>query len=305
MSNLPTENDLKQISNLLTAKKLPEAFYDFYKTAFARGGIRIAEDRRAADFLFYIPDIKEPSLRRKSCLMIGAAAHGLLPLWLSDYYDTMVVIDDREGIKEFLSKYFSSVKKSDSERIIADPEILTSEKITGEFNTLIISPYIPPAIFSSGSSYYEELLARLTRHLKPNGSIALFAENPISGTALLSGEILQKRNHTPHAYRSLNKHIKIFKKLGFSGIQAIAPLPLYNATPLFFLPVYPKRAREGATKYFFKNLFSMFEMVSPEVKKKFAKEYFISKILISLTNSLNLTNFITKFLSGYIIIAHK
>lgn len=101
--------------------------------------------------------------------------------------------------------------------------------------------------------------------------------------------------HTPLGYR------RILQKAGFRDIQAYAPLPYHSGIAMFYIPV----GCRAALSFFLRNLFPLFEAVSPEVKKTYSKEYRLAKVATRLALACRLENVMTFFLSGFVLFSRK
>jgi len=165
-----------------------------------------------------------------------------------------------------------------------------------------------------------EALRRVYYHLKNDGYLYIGIENRFGFQYLLGGKdhnglpfvsllprfmanLLSKRfagePYTTYQY-SIYGYKKALQEVGFSEIKFYAPLPQYR-TPLFYIPL----DNVNVLNYFFKNIFPLFNMVSPEVKRHYAFQYKVAKIGVKIALIFKLT-WLAKFIApGFSIIAKK
>jgi len=139
----------------------------------------------------------------------------------------------------------------------------------------------------------ENLLNQVFRVLKNKGHLFLFAENLFNYQSLLKFSLSSD-------YHSLCGYKKILKRNGFSEIEVYTLLP-NDKTPLFYLPL----ENTQIMNYFFRNTFSLFNMASPETKRKFALQYKLAKIGAKLIPTFHLNGLAKTFSPNFGIIAKK
>jgi len=165
-----------------------------------------------------------------------------------------------------------------------------------------------------------EALRCVYYHLKNNGYLYIGIENRFGFQYLLGGKdhnglpfvsilprfmanLISKRfagePYTTYQY-SIYGYKKMLQKVGFSEIKFYAPLPQYR-TPLFYIPL----ENVNILNYFFKNIFPLFDMVSPEVKKYYTFPYKVAKIGVKIALLFKLTGLAKFFVPGFSIIAKK
>ncbi len=295
LDNILTEKEIKQIASYLnreTNVSLAEGLYEIYKGKFAEGGVRIPEDRRIADFVFLLPQ----NTKNSNALLIGAGK-GLFPLWITDYFKEITVVDMRPDVVEFLNITTRAQNKNNLSALnISNPNDITSvitNHASENYDCIIITTHSFQQMLNLDTLLGNELSKFTTTH----SCLVIFAENPFSWKRMMKMRLFS-HHHTKARY------IRLLKNIGYRNITLYAPLPLYDTNPLFYLPI-PNDDNNKIAKYFFKNIFGLFDMVSPEVKNKHTLELFIARFLTKMALHLNLTNFLTNFVSGYILIAEK
>lgn len=136
----------------------------------------------------------------------------------------------------------------------------------------------------------KELLENLYLLLKKGGYLYLEVENRFSYQNLFSA-----------SYRcSFFGYKNLLLKTGFSKINIYSPLPNFKL-PLFYLPL----DNPSALDHFFKNISSLFDVVSPEAKREFSFQYKLAKICLKLFPNFLLIKFAKLFTPNFGIIAKK
>ena len=70
---------------------------------------------------------------------------------------------------------------------------------------------------------------------------------------------------------------------------------------MFYVPVDEPQGMA----FFLKDIFPLFEMVSPEIKHTYSREYALAKAAVYLTQVLHLESAVRLFVSGFGIVAKK
>lgn len=94
---------------------------------------------------------------------------------------------------------------------------------------------------------------------------------------------------------------KLLRAAGFEAVEQYAPLPRHEGIPMFYLPLDHRQPIE----FFFRNIFPLFEMVSPEVKRTYAKQYVLAKCAARIARMLRLGFAIRWFVPGLCCMAKK
>ena len=144
---------------------------------------------------------------------------------------------------------------------------------------------------------FREIARRIHGLLKEGGRVYFSLGNRLAFQHLfgLVKDQTTLPSHTIYGYRH------ILQEEDFSEIQFYAPLPHHDGVPLFYVPLEDNRA----LTFFFRNIFPLFEMVTPEVKRAYAFEYAIAKMGVRLALVLRLTGLTKIFVPGFSVLAKK
>ncbi|PKM92574.1 MAG: hypothetical protein CVU80_02640 [Elusimicrobia bacterium HGW-Elusimicrobia-4] len=111
----------------------------------------------------------------------------------------------------------------------------------------------------------------------------------------------QKTNSTGLSLHTIFGYRRMLHASGFSQLSIFAPLPNHKGIPLFYIPFEEKQAWD----YFFRFIFPLFEMASPEVKRSYGFEYAVAKAGVRLALQFKLVGVAKFFVPGFVIIARK
>lgn len=278
------QQDIESIATQTQKKGWDEAIFQYSLNQIKKNE-RIPEDLRIADWIYFLP---ESSL--ENVLVIGAGL-GTTPLALASICQHVTCIDSNESQIDILKRRAQSY--SHLRTFLSD----NWAQINNQSYSLIAVQDLSLAFQLTHSQTLHDLNNQLHQLLSLNGSLQLFLRNKYSIQYLMdrSDHIKQTR------FYSLNQYRKMFKKSGFSQVSTYAPIPHFDSIPLFYLPVDYHRA----LKYFFKVIFPLFEMVSPEVTKQYGLQYQVAKLGANGAMFFHLYPLVKYFLSGYLFIATK
>ena len=288
---LMNETTMKSDSYLSIAESVgwDVALFEYTKSQVARGR-SLLEDRRAADWIYFLP-FKSNSI----ALSIGCG-WGTVPIALSETCARVYAIDPEwERIK------FLDIRKK-QQRIDNLFPIYVSGCLDlpfsqGQFDFVSVSVKGFRWCATEPISF-RKIVQRVYDLLKKDGIAYLSLGNRLAFQDLLWRNRKSSASlplHTIFGYR------RILKEEGFSDIHFYAPLPHHNGIPLFYLSL----ENTEALNYFFQNIFPLFEMASPEVKKQYGLQYKLVKIGVRLALIFRLTNLAKYFVPGFSIIATK
>jgi len=141
--------------------------------------------------------------------------------------------------------------------------------------------------------FSKKVLEQIYRILKRGGRLFLSVENLFGPQRILTASF-SSSSHSLFGYKN------ILKKAGFSEIEPYGLLP-NDKIPLFSLPLWNSKL----LKYFFKNIFFLSEMVSPEAKRSYTAQYKLAKIGVKLMSIFPLFGITKLFFPHFWIIAKK
>ncbi len=280
------DDEIKQVLRVAESDSWSVALYEYVKKRVEKGDT-VTEDQRIADWRYLLP------LHRDSYALVLGSGWGTVPIALAETCGRVYAIDStwekiafvnarrkQQGIDNLYPVYMKGVSS------LPFPE---------KFFDLITM--VDFQRHATRSVRFREIVRYLYCLLKEGGRIYFSVDNRLAFQHLFR---LVKANatlpiHTIYGYRH------ILQEEGFSEIRFYAPLPHYDGIPLFYLPLESSEA----LNYFFQNIFPLFEMVSPEVKKQYGFQYKLAKIGVRLTLIFRLTNLAKFLVPGFSIIATK
>jgi SAM-dependent methyltransferase len=292
------------------------ALYDVLETK-SKGEFALTCDERRADWRFLIP------LSKKSSVLDIGSGWGAISIALSESCGTVFSLDATfERVK------FLNIRKTQEKRENLFP-VHGGDNMRFPFpnNSFDLVSMIGVLEWASASSEFSnprvaqnKMLQNVYTLLKPGGHIYLGIENRFGYNYLMGRKdhnglpfvsILPRRlanlvsksfvgeYYTTYQY-SLRGYKNLLSEVGFSNIQFYAPLPQYRS-PRYYLPL----DNLNAQKYFFSNLFDLFELTPPESRKEFQMEYSVAKIGVKVGTLLRLLKLMKYIVPGFSIIAQK
>lgn len=260
------------------------ALYDFSISRVLQS-LPVPEDQRIADWTYFAP------LTDQSSALIIGCGWGEVPITLSKRCHHVTAVDSLPERVDFL-KVRQKQQRIDNLEVHLLTEDWTLPFPDASFDFVCVGPQ--PA--RSGAFLpFKKAAQRVYQLLKDDGAAFFSAGNRWSVASLHSrtqNGVLSR--HTLFGYRS------ILKKCGFADIQAYAPLPYYDGIPLMNLPL----DEPHAIRFFFRHIFPLFEMVSPESKKAYA-EYAAARFGVRLLRIFGLESISKYFLTGFSLRAQK
>ncbi len=273
---------MKQLLRVAESEGWNTALYNYTKVQVGKNGT-VVEDQRTADWRYLLP------LSSESVALVLGCGLGTVPVALSETCRKVYAVDSCWDKVAFLN-IRKKQHKIDNLYPTYAHDTLSLPFSAGCFDLVSVRDMAQPLPF------YKTV--RRAHGLLKEGAIAHFSlGNRLAFQRLLCrGESgASPPLHTIFGYR------RILKTEGFSDIQFYAVLPHHNGIPLFYIPLESSQAME----FFLRNIFPLFEMVTPESKQAFALEYMVAKIAVRLGLFFNLTSLAKIFVPGFCVIARK
>ncbi len=256
-------------------------------TAAVLGGDPLVEDIRSADWRYFLP-----LDRKKDALVVGVGG-GTIPMALADHCRMVVGADqDRESLRALCAR------TQEQGRHNVRPVLLSKRMglpfAPGSFDSVVAT--------AAGTGTYDGAsLRRFIEHahalLKPAGVLYLTVGNRLDAQRLFR----PARAAGASGPCTLGGYKRLLQAAGFVRLRLYAPLPRHDGIPLFHVPLeHPQ-----ALRFFLRNVFPLFETVSPEVKRRYAVEYAAAKVGVRLALALKLTGLMKLFVPGFGILAEK
>ena len=280
------DNGIDRLASLAETTGWENALFEFTKLQLMRGETP-KEDLRSTDWLYLL------SLDSDSVVLVLGCGLGTVPIALSERCKLVYAVDSSWDQVKFLN-----IRKTQQGIDNLFPIYVSGELDlpinTEKFDFVAVTHF--PWNTTAGKNFAD-------------------FTNFINGLLIENGEVYLRLGNklafrTPFLYRPSNKafplhtvftYKRILKAKGFNDIQIYAPLPRYDRIPLFYVPV----ENTSALKFFFRTIFPLFEMASPEVKRNYALEYTLAKIGVKLAILFRLTSLAKIFVPGFGIIAKK
>jgi SAM-dependent methyltransferase len=262
------------------------ALYYHYKSQIAQGGTT-AEDERMADWRFLLPET-----HGGRTLVLGCG-WGTVAVALAKDSEHLCAIDCSWETLAFLNILRKQEQLDNLSLMQANrwPMLPFSDN---SFDLISINPaYWDP----EDTTPLRMVVQHTHRLLERGGMVHLVVGNAWSPVHLLQ----RAKRQTGPALHAFPEYRQLLQAEGFTEIQMYAPLPHYKGVPLFYVPLDDA----GALAFFFHDLFPLFERVSPEVKRVYARYYLLAKVGVWIALQLRLTWLAKFFVPGYHIFARK
>ena len=285
-SNNSSTKEMRKLLHTAQNEGWQTALFNFNKEQVAKDYPTL-EDKRMSDWRFLIPIDKTHTV-----LVLGCGL-GVIPIALSEQCKKVYAVDP-----EWEKATFLNIRKDQLgiENLIP----LQGNKIDKlpfkkeSFDLVVILGNNYPM----DSSYNFDLLSeQIHRLLKERGKTYFCLANKWSFQHLFT----QVKTKDAKLTYNLYGYKRILEKKKFSNIRFFAPLPYHNRIPMFYLPLDSKKA----IQFFFRSVFPLFDMVTPEVKKTYGLQYKLIKIIVKIALLLRLTALVKLFVSGFSIIVEK
>ncbi len=279
------EGDLGSLLGDLREGRWQADLYEMAREQLRQGGA-LREDPRTADWLYFL------ALNGSEDALVLGVDWGTVPVLLARACRKVWAIDVDSGRLSFLA---SRLK----EQGITNVELLCAQGF-GELPFKAASFDLMAAGDSVSGFDAEPFRTRLAVAcglLRDGGLLCLHVGNRLGFQRVLKpGAREEKRPwHTAYGYR------RMLRKAGFVDIQGYAPLPYYNKLPLFYVPL----GQRAALSFFLRNIFPLFEAVSPEVKSAHALEYAGARAAVRVASICRLEGLMRFFFSGFIFVSRK
>lgn len=264
-----------------------EIFFESCKESISRNDAS-PEDQRIADWRFLLP------LSSLSESLIIGTGLGTVPIALTRMCQKVYAVDSSNKKISFLSlrKEQQSLNNlyplciSDLGELSFPPQ---------SFDLISIQPEREKDLTQERP--LTQVIDFLKRLLKPNGILHLTVPNSLSPNA-----VFRRMKSASHwTQQTYFYYRKILKEHGFSFVEVYAPLPHFDRTPLFYLPLNSPEIMN----FFLNQVLPLIEMVSPESKRAYAKEYRLAKFGLSAVRRFKLARLIPYFVSGYCLLARR
>ncbi|GEM_PF-7093742 len=279
------ECELQNLADEATLNGWQNALYDFSKKRVLNHQ-SIPEDARISDWSFLLP---LPAQGTRDALVLGCG-WGAIPIHLSQFCGQVCVVETSPAKIQFLEARKAQQRITNLK--LKQWDFWEDSFSQESFDLVCLHGLESP---SDKKIHFSEVLKKMAQWLRKEG--VLFLNVPNRWSLLLK----ERSSHYPFSSHTLLGYRKMLERSGFEDIHFYAPLPHYNGIPLFYLPLHDSTAMI----YFFKNIFPLFEMVSPESKKAYALEYRVAKLGVNLSLALHLTRFVKYFVSGFSVVAKK
>lgn len=247
----------------------------------------IEEDQRIADWRYLLP------LAENNVALVLGSGLGYVPMALAEKCKRVYAVDSLWENVSFINSRKTQLQKDNLFPVLVEEntELPFAEDY---FDIIALRRF-----FWGGGRIknFRDTIKEVYRLLKIDGIVNLNVENRFSIQNLLS----HGRKKKPLYLHTIYGYKKILQSQGFYDIQFFAPLPRYDGVPLFYIPLESVQVMN----FFFKNIFPLIETVSPEVKRKYAMEYFVAKAGVRLSLLLKLTGLARLFVPGFSIFAKK
>ena len=281
-------DEIRQLLYVAESDGWETALYDFTKAQVARDGT-VPEDQRTADWKYLLP------LNNDSVALVIGCGWSTVPFALSETCAKVYTIDSIWHKIAFLN-----IRKRQQGIDNLYP-IYVSGSLDFPFPEKRFD-FVAVRNFQWGATQSIQLrdVVRSVNGLLREGGVAYFS----LGNRWGFQQLLRRNKNTSSPTLPLHTifgYRHILQVEGFSEIQFYAPLPHYDGVPLFYVPLEDTQAMS----FFFRNIFPLFEAVSPEVKRAYAFEYVVAKMGVRLALLFRLTGLAKVFVPGFSIIAKK
>lgn len=306
---------MNELLNIAQTKNWKTAIYDVLQLNDKRD-FNIIGDERRADWRYLLP------LQADSTVLDLGCGWGAIAIALTKTYQKVVAMDPTWERLKFLS-IRKKQQQIDNLYLVHGGTNLGFPFPNNYFNLISMIGVLEWLAWGQDKNprqVQKNALKKIWHLLKKDGFLYIgienrFGYNYLLGTKdhnglrfislmprFLANFISKKFKEEPYTnYQySLLGYTKLLKQAGFSKIEFFAPLPQYRL-PFFYLPLDNK----NSLRYFFNNLFYLFETATPEMKKNYGLQYKIAKAGMKLIPS-SLLSFLIKFINpGFCIIAKK
>jgi SAM-dependent methyltransferase len=284
--NASSADDLGPLLHVAESAGWETAFFDYTKARITSGHSGV-EDQRMADWQYLLP------LGKDTVALALGCGWGTVPIALAETCKTVYAVDTSWAQIAFLAARTRQQHVHNLFPIHVGGGLdLPFHREQFDLVSLAGFRWMPHQ-----SIGVTDVVRRVRDLLRSGGVAYLCLGNRLSFSQLLR----RRRSGSPLPLHSMRGYRRILEAEGLTDIRFYAPLPSWDGPPLFYLPLEDPRAVE----FFFRQIFPLFEMVSPEVKRTYAAEYAAAKLGVRLTLLAQLTGLAKLFVPGFGIVARK
>jgi len=276
-------DNLHQNLENIGLKSWNEILYGSQEDAIAQGE-HWSEDLRKYDWRYLLPH-----LQGKHVLIVGSQ-WGTLPFELSQSAHHVYV-----GLLNSESLNFFNIRIKEQKKQNITPFIMARKEDLDRFQPMDLIISLDSTETSCLGGSFKERINDYSSHLTQNGILFLSLDNRLGYKNIISKK--KKRN----ASYSLRGYKRELKKRGFGSLEFYAPLPRQDGVPMFILPL----KHNDSIRYFFQYLFPLVNTASPEMKKKYALDYWLARASVFLSLKFKLTSLMKNIFPGFYVIAKK
>ena len=309
------DSELSRLVDVAETDGWETALYEYTKARVTRNGLAY-EDQRVADWKYLLP------LSRDSVVMVVGCGLGTVPVSLAETCGRVYAVDPTWEKVCFLN---ARKKQQGIDNLfpIFGSRNLDFPFARGQFDLIAIVGTFEWVTMRSGVGGLRAAQVEALQHihglLKQDGRLYFTADNRFGyqhlfggmgkswlrlagvisrSVAKLATRVVKREGLGTQRY-SIRGYKKLLREAGFGNTDFYAPLPKHTGIPLFHLPLH----NDEAMRYFFSNIFPLFEMVSPEVKGQYGLQYPMAKIGARLALRFRGTKLAKYFAPGFSIIA--
>lgn len=257
----------------------------------AQGADAVVEDLRALDWTFLL------DLRDSSTALVLGCGFGMAPCAVAARVQSVYALERRErehGIA--LVRLQARQQGINNLRTMLCRRAAELPFQSGTFDLVATGGWLPTRA-SASAAEFRTLAAAVRPLLRPGGTAQFLVRNRISParvlTARLGGQQAAAFSLTARSCR------KTLQDLGYSVVRLYAPLPLYDRAPLMYLPLESRPAIEG----FLKDCFASFDLVSPEVKRRYRFELRLARMAVAVMRRARLAHLLESLVPGFCVLA--
>lgn len=258
-----------------------------YSKSLARTGIPLDEDRRSADLRYLLP------LGPQDAALVLGAGWGEIPAVVSDVCREVYVVEACRAKMELLAARKREQGIRNLHPIYLHPAFDLPFP-NGQFDVVFLRNY---AWSLAGQDSFRKAIRRIRALLKKNGRVFLSLGNRWAYNRLLR----KGDRHDEMSPCGIHGYQTALKKEGFSDVRVYIPLPRREGIPLFYIPYENPRILDHFLRYHF----SLFEMVSPEVKRTYGLEYTLAKWGVRAIVRFRLAGLAKIMAPGFVIVANR
>ena len=276
--------DIRNVLAIGRADGWETALYEHAKLLVQRDQ-SLVEDERCADWIHLV----DPA-GLGSALVLGGD-FGTVPVALSRFFARVCAAHAVPEAAEFARMRSGQGKIANVDVVLVGRRLaLPFADATFDLVALTDFPFDSRARIS-----FRRVCGEVRRVLRPGGVAYLVVPNRWS----LQAMALRWPGDGGLEAQGWQGYWRTLRRAGFHEIHSYAPLPRYLGIPLFYVPLESR----GGLRFFFENLFPLFEMVSPEAKRNAAVEYRVARAGVKLARLLRVEGLVRWFVPGFAFVA--